>query len=93
MPLIATILLILASLVALLNILGSYQAFRRARNGLSGGYSNVALISLVFCLLAWRLAPNTIGAWALIPTLIDPGTWSLVILPFYLAWRALRHSS
>jgi hypothetical protein len=86
----AIILIVLASYVALMNLAGNYQTLQRRRQGASGGYSNVAIVSFAFCLLARRLAPDVIGPWAFIPAIVDPGTWTIVILPFFLVWRALK---
>jgi hypothetical protein len=87
---IAIVLVVLASLVALANLIGCYQATQRARKGLSGGYSTVPILSLVFSLVAWRLAIDTMGYWAFVPAALDPGTWALVFLPFYLLWRIVN---
>jgi hypothetical protein len=80
----SVICLILSSLIALGNIGGSVAAWRRKKRGIDRGYSNVPLISLLFSYLAWLSARNTIGLWALLPTVLDPGTWMLISLPLLL---------
>jgi hypothetical protein len=87
MTAIAIVLLVLASFIALANLGGGIRQTQRARKGIPGGYSNVPFFSLIFCLVAWILAGDTIGIWVWLPTALDPGTWSLFILPFYLMWR------
>jgi hypothetical protein len=85
----AIILLCFAALVVVANICGWVSASRRARRGDPRGYSCVSLVSLACAAGAWLLAPGTIGPWALIPALLDPGTWSLAYLPvFYFLRRA-----
>lgn len=71
-----------SALVAFGNLVGCIAAVRRKRRGIDRGYSSVPLISLVFAFLAWLAARHTIGAWAFLPTIIDPGTWMLVVLPW-----------
>jgi len=84
---IAAILLTLAAYVVLGNIVGILDAFRRRRSGISGGFSCVPILAIVFCVLAWLFGRQSIGAWAFLPVAIDPATWSLIALPFYLALR------
>ena len=88
---ILTILLIaLASYVALMNFAGTYLAIQRRRKGISGGYSSVPLVSLMFCLMAVAISYDTLGFWPLIPALIDPGTWLIVTMPFFLLWMVFK---
>ena len=81
---ITIICLALSSLVAVGNLGGCIAAMRRKRQGIDRGYSSVPLISLVFAFLAWLTARHTVGAWAFLPTVIDPGTWMLPVLPWVL---------
>ena len=90
MTVLAIVLLAIASVVALLNIAGVYSAMQWKRKGISRGYSCVAGVSLVLCISAWAMASDTVGAWAIIPTLFDPGTWSIVVLPFFLVYEAFK---
>ena len=86
---IALLLLVLAMYVAAMNIAGSVRTILRRRKGIPGGYSSVPLVSIVFGGGAWWLANDTIGWWAMLPAVIDPGTWVLVTLPFLL-WERFR---
>lgn len=74
-------LLALGTLVAIGNIGGSVSAMMRRRKGIERGYSSVPLISLLCCVGAWGFARPSIGFWAFIPTILDPGTWMLLALP------------
>jgi hypothetical protein len=80
---------VLASLIAALNLTGTYQAIQRQRKGDPRGYSSVPLFSLMLSLGALGLLYKSIGYWALLPAALDPGTWSIFILPFYLVWRVI----
>jgi hypothetical protein len=84
---VSVLLIAFASCIALVNIIGGYGALRRARHGIPGGYSCVPLFSVLFSTVAWLFSQNTIGIWAFVPAVIDPATWSLAYLPFYLSWR------
>lgn len=86
---IGTVLEVLASLIAAGNLTGTYQAIQRQRKGDPRGYSSVPLISLLLSLGALGLLHKSIGYWALLPAVVDPGTWSIFVLPFYLLWRVI----
>lgn len=77
----ATVLMILASFIALGNIIGCVRAEPQR------GYSAVPFLSVLFSGAAWICSSDSIGFWTFIPAVLDPGTWILVILPFYLIWR------
>lgn len=78
---VSIVLLVIASLIAFANVGGSIDAARRHRKGEKGGYSYVPLLSLICSAGAWALARDTIGFWAFVPAVLDPGTWVLVALP------------
>jgi len=82
--------LALASLIAVANLIGCFRALRRKHLGIDKGYSSIPLLSILFSLVGLAVFRNVIGYWALLPAAIDPGTWSIVILPFYLLWRVIR---
>jgi hypothetical protein len=79
----ALILLILSSLVAIGNLVGCVRATKEH------GYSSVPVLSLLMCTIAYASARDIIGLWAFLPTVLDPGTWVLFILPVYLVYRRL----
>lgn len=94
MLMLSIIFLCMATFVAAVNIVGVTAAWRRARRGAApgaSGYSCIPLFSLVFAVCAWALGRVTIGVWAFVPALLDPATWSLVLLPLGLlrtqAWK------
>jgi hypothetical protein len=43
----------------------------------------VPLLSLVFATAAWFTGPRPLGPWVFLPTALDPGTWSVLLLPWY----------
>lgn len=71
----------LSALLAFANIAGIIGAVAKQRRGIDEGYSSVPLFSLLFSLVAWALAKDTIGLWAFVAAAIDPGTWMLLGLP------------
>jgi hypothetical protein len=77
----ASTFLLLAALVALGNIGGAASATKER------GYSAIPFLSLIFCTVAFFLARETLGAWAFLPTLFDPGTWVVAVLPAYLTYH------
>jgi len=76
--------MVLATFIAINNIVGVAAAIIRKRHGSDKGYSTVAVVSLLLSIAAWWFGGSTIGLWAFVPAMIDPGTWSLVLLPLYL---------
>ncbi len=93
MTVIGFIFVALASCIAIGDVIGGYQAILRRRKGIPRGFSTVPLLSLLFSLAALALLYQTIGYWALLPAALDPATWSLVYLPFYLLWRVINGKS
>ena len=77
----AIILLTLGVVTVMSNIGGCVAVVRRMRKGIDGGCSNVPLISLICCAGAWAFARDSLGLWAFLPALMDPGTWMLIGLP------------
>jgi len=73
----------LSTLVAVGNITGVLAAVRRKKRGEDRGFSCVPVLSLVLGIAAWIVGPEPLGAWLLLPALLDPATWSLALLPFY----------
>jgi hypothetical protein len=76
-----------ASYIAIAHLCGCTAAMIWKYKGIDRGYSTVAGASLILCFVAWLSRSDTIGLWAFLPAAADPGTWSLLILPFFLAWR------
>jgi hypothetical protein len=80
----ALVLITLALLVANANLGGTMAAYRRQSEGIEGGYSNAPLLSIIFSVLAYWFYPSEPKGWILLIPLLDLGTWSLIILPFFL---------
>jgi hypothetical protein len=81
----ASILVLLAAYVAVMNIIGCASATKEH------GYSCVPLISLLFCIFAYSYGGEVLGVWLFLPALVDPGTWVLLLAPcyvIYLKWFA-----
>ncbi|MHC4849856.1 MAG: hypothetical protein ACYTEG_15580 [Planctomycetota bacterium] len=74
---------LLSSLIAAGNLFGAVAAVRRQRRGDDRGYSSVPLLSLLLAIAAWFAGPEPFGLWIFVPTALDPGTWSILLLPWY----------
>jgi len=74
----------LSASIAVGNIGGVLAAVRRQRRGDDRGFSCAPFFSVVFGAAAWIAGPGPLGIWVLAPAVLDPATWSLVALPFYL---------
>lgn len=83
MLVLAGIFLVLASFLSLANIVGCVNATNEQ------GYSFVPIPSLLFSFFAYMTARDTLGYWAFLPTIIDPGTWVLTILMFGICHKLL----
>lgn len=77
MLIVAIICLVLSALLMLGQWASLIAASRRGE-----GYSCVPLISLLFGVAAFLLGRPTLGWWALLPAMLDPGTWVCVALPW-----------
>lgn len=73
--------LLLSGWVALANIFGIILAQRDQRKGIDRGYSCIPLFSLIFSFGAWLLAHGTLGLWAFLPAIVDPGSLVTLYLP------------
>jgi hypothetical protein len=80
------VLFALATLIAFGNLVGVCQAIHRKRKGIPYGFSTVPLFSLLFSIGSLAFLYDTVGYWALIPTAIDPATWSFIFMPFFIFW-------
>ena len=80
----------LALLIAVLNI--SIMAGNRRKRQEAGDRpaSFIPMLSLFFAGVAYYMGRSIFGLWPLAATLADPATWSLLSLPFYLLYRAVR---
>ncbi len=76
--------------MTLVNIGGSVSARMDAKKGIERGYTYSPIISLVFSILAWFTGGDELGLYVFIPTILDPGTWLLVIAPFVLIPQFLK---
>jgi len=90
MLILSIVFLLVAICIASMNIAGCIVAYRRRQKGIEGGYSNIPILSLLLCGLAWLTGREYLKLWMFIPALVDPGTWALIALPFFLAWNLLK---
>lgn len=74
----------LATLIAACNLIGGVAAVRRQRRGDSRGYSAIPLFSIPLSVGAYLAGPEPLGLFALAPAALDPATWSLLSMPFFL---------
>jgi len=82
--------------IAIGNIAGCVGAARRHKREIDEGYSSVPILSLIFSFLAWAFGGSSIGIWAFIPAVMDPGTWMLIGLPlgyFGSTWPERRRAN
>lgn len=76
---------VLASFVCLANIVSSVLRMVRKRKGISRRTaSNIHVLSIVFSVMAYVFAGDTLGAWVFIPAVIDPATLFLFAVPILL---------
>lgn len=68
-----------AALVCALNLSGVFVTIVRRWRGERRSYSSVPLFSLLFGLGAWVIVGDALFPWVLVPVVLDPGTWMLVI--------------
>ena len=78
-----------AVLVAVANWSGVIASSKR-KEGATGGYSCIPLVSLVCGVIAWFTIRNKIGLWSFAPAAVDLGTLSFVALPIVLLVQAIR---
>ena len=79
---VSIIFLVLSVFGPLANISGIVGAYRNKKRGIDKGYSCAPLISLVPSLISWLTGREWLGLWPFLPTIIDPGTWMLLYLPW-----------
>jgi Na+/melibiose symporter-like transporter len=87
---IAFVLIGLASITAVQNICGCIWACSNKKKGIDKGYSSVPIVSLILCLIAYAVARDAMGCWVFIPTVIDPGTWMTMYLPWVIWTEFIR---
>jgi len=91
MTTVALILLLLAGVVAVLNIYGVVVAIWRRAHGDLRNYSCIPFFSIALSVVAFLIARQSIGLWAFFPVVIDPGAWVTATLPFVL-FREMRQN-
>lgn len=77
----------LSVLMAVGNFWVLVAACQERRRGGDRGFSLLPLFGLLFGLGAWFCVRDLLGWWALVPAVVDPGTWTLLTLPWVIAWN------
>ncbi len=90
MTLLGIVFFALSCCIALMNLSGVIAAWVRRWKGIDRGFSCIPMLTFLASCLAFRLAGSTLVGWCFIPVLLDPFTWSLIVLPFFLLWRYIR---
>jgi hypothetical protein len=80
--------LLVSALTASGNIAGMVAAYRRHKAGLKGGFSSVPLLSAILAVASWLCGRDHFGLWIFVPTIFDPGTWSVPVALVAAAWRS-----
>jgi hypothetical protein len=82
----------LSCLIAIGNMAISVSRYVRKRKGLPDGrQSLVHVLSIVFSIMAYSTAGNTLGPWVFIPAIVDPATLFILAAPFLL--RRMRRQA
>ncbi len=75
----------LSCLVCVTNIVNSVLRMVRKRKGYEGRRgSNIHVLSIVFSIMAYVFAGDTLGAWVFIPAVLDPATLFIIAAPVLL---------
>jgi hypothetical protein len=70
---IASALMLVASLVAIGNLVGPLKATPER------GFSFTPFLSIIFCGLAFNIGGSVIGLWAFLPAALDLGSWAMLL--------------
>lgn len=75
----------LSCLIAAANMVIGISGYVRKRRGVQKRrQSLIFVLSIVFSIMAYSTAGNTIGFWVFIPAIVDPATLFLIAAPFLL---------
>ena len=75
----------LSCLIATANIIVGVSGMVRKRRGLQGHRpSMIHILSIVFSIIAYICAGNTLGPWVFIPAVLDPATFFILAAPILL---------
>ena len=74
----------LSCLIAITNIVTGISRTVRKRKGLPAKGSFIHVLSIVFSIMAYVFAGDTLRFWVFIPALADPATFFLFVAPVLL---------
>ena len=75
----------LSCFICVTNIVnGALRMIRKRRGETSRRGSNIHVLSIVFAIMAYVFAKDTLGAWVFIPAVIDPATLFIFAAPILL---------
>ncbi len=75
----------LSCFICLTNIVNGIERMVRKRRGVTVRRgSNIHVLSIVFAIMAYVFAKDTLGAWVFIPAVIDPATLFIFAAPILL---------
>jgi hypothetical protein len=81
---IASALMLVASLVAIGNLVGPLRATPEH------GFSFMPFLSIFFCALAYCYGRTVIGLWAFIPAALDLANWAMVLALCYYSTQWIK---
>jgi hypothetical protein len=81
---VSAVLLFLGVGIVIANWGGSFEAYRNKQRGIDKGYSQIPLLSFIFCVCAGLTYPYEPRWWIFLPTVLDPGTWVSLWIPVVL---------
>ena len=88
MTTIGIVFLFLSCLICLLNIVNNVSwVIRKRKDPAANKRSNIHVLSIVFSIMAYSFAKNSLGLWAFIPAVIDPATIFIFLTPALLYHR------
>lgn len=82
MTTIGIVFLCLSCLICLLNIVNNVSwVIKKRKDPQVNKRSNIHVLSVVFSIMAYSFAKNSLGLWAFIPAIIDPATIFIFLAP------------
>lgn len=78
----------LSCFICLTNIVNNVSwMIRKRKDPAAHKRSNIHLMSIVFSIMAYAFAKDTLGAWAFVPAIADPATIFIFLTPVLLFRR------
>ncbi|MCE0498465.1 MAG: hypothetical protein LV481_11025 [Methylacidiphilales bacterium] len=89
---VAWLLFLLAIVVALVNWLCFFRNYRNRVRGVAKHHSIIPALGFFLLIIAGLICPRGPGVWIVVPVMLDPGTWVVIVLPFVMlrAWLSRK---